>query len=274
MKLTDIIHQIGDRVRLAARVTGLTGGTKLVESVTVATPGTGYTTTPTVGFTGGGGSGAAATAVVSGGQVIAILMTNFGTGYTSTPTVGFTGGGGTGAVATAVMVAEKLDAVPTTTISLASPLFAQFILSGKVNTYQLRAGTDGESSPAIIRPDDYAGTTNEKVWEWIGFNTPAITPTVTTLVYAASVPIDFTLGLQDIALTGDITFTTVNKAAGRSVLLRIVADATPRNFTFPGWHFTGAAAPASIAASKTAILRLTAWGSADANVTAEYYVEP
>lgn len=274
MKLTDIIHQIGDRVRLAARATGLTGGTRLVESVTVATPGSGYTTVPTVGFTGGGGSGAAATAVISAGQVIAIIMTSFGTGYTSTPTVGFTGGGGTGAAATAVMVAEKLDAIPTTTVSIATPLFVQFIISGKVNTYQLRAGTDAESSPAIIRPDDYAATTNEKVWEFIGFNVPAVTPTVTTLTYAASVALNFTLPLQDIALTGDITLTTSNLAAGRSVLLRILCDATPRNFTFPGWHFNGAAAPASIAASKTALLRLTAWGSADANVTAEYYVEP
>jgi hypothetical protein len=33
--------------------------------------------------------------------------------------------------------------------------------------YRLRAGTDAESSPAIIRPDDYAASTNEFVWEQI-----------------------------------------------------------------------------------------------------------
>lgn len=31
--------------------------------------------------------------------------------------------------------------------------------------YELVAGTDAESSPDVIRPDDYAATTNEKVWK-------------------------------------------------------------------------------------------------------------
>lgn len=34
-----------------------------------------------------------------------------------------------------------------------------------LQVYRLRAGTDAESSPSIIRPDDYAASTNEKVWE-------------------------------------------------------------------------------------------------------------
>lgn len=33
--------------------------------------------------------------------------------------------------------------------------------------YVLKAGTDAEASPNIIRPDDYAGGTNEKVWQLI-----------------------------------------------------------------------------------------------------------
>jgi parallel beta-helix repeat protein len=64
--------------------------------------GSGYTSAPTVSFSGGGGSGAAATAYVgTGGAVTSILMTNHGSGYTSTPTVSFSGGGGSGAAATA-----------------------------------------------------------------------------------------------------------------------------------------------------------------------------
>jgi hypothetical protein len=48
-----------------------------------------------------------------------------------------------------------------------------------------------------------------------------------------------------------------------------------RNFTFPGgWKFIGAAAPASIAANKTALLTLTGFGANDSDVTAEYVVEP
>jgi parallel beta-helix repeat protein len=64
--------------------------------------GTGYTSAPTVSFSGGGGTGATADAFVdSSGKVGAILVRNYGSGYTSAPTVAFTGGGGSGATATA-----------------------------------------------------------------------------------------------------------------------------------------------------------------------------
>ncbi len=72
-----------------------------LRSVTVATRGTGYTSAPTVTFVGGGGTGATATATVSGGVVTYIALTNAGSGYTSAPVVTFAGGGGTGATATA-----------------------------------------------------------------------------------------------------------------------------------------------------------------------------
>lgn len=74
-----------------------------VASVTVGTAGTGYTSAPTVAFTGGGGgTGAAAYATLTGGGVGSIVVTNEGTGYTTAPGVTLTGGGGTGAAATAV----------------------------------------------------------------------------------------------------------------------------------------------------------------------------
>jgi hypothetical protein len=72
-----------------------------VNSLSIAAGGTGYTSAPTVTFTGGGGSGAAASATVSGGAVVSITVTSPGSGYTSVPTVNFTGGGGTGASAVA-----------------------------------------------------------------------------------------------------------------------------------------------------------------------------
>jgi hypothetical protein len=58
-----------------------------VATVAVTAPGTGYTSAPTVRFTGGGGSGATATATVAGGGVTAVAVTAPGTGYTSPPTV-------------------------------------------------------------------------------------------------------------------------------------------------------------------------------------------
>lgn len=71
-------------------------------SISIGDGGTGYTTAPSVGFSGGGASQQAqATATISGGVVTAITITNPGRGYTSAPTIAITGGGGTGATATA-----------------------------------------------------------------------------------------------------------------------------------------------------------------------------
>lgn len=81
----------------ACTLTGI-GGIQLTNA------GTGYTSPPAVSFTGGGGTGAAATAQCNGdGTVTGFQMTAAGTGYTSVPTVVLTGGGGTGAAGTAVI---------------------------------------------------------------------------------------------------------------------------------------------------------------------------
>jgi len=90
------------------------GGT--VTGVTVGTPGSGYTSVPTVAFTGGGGTGAAGTAVLSGGGVSAVAVSAGGTGYT-TPTVTFsapTGAGGTTATGTVTVNAGVITAIAIT----------------------------------------------------------------------------------------------------------------------------------------------------------------
>jgi len=79
---------------------------EVVGSVIVTAGGSGYTTAPTVAFSGGGGgAGAAATATVAAGVVTGITVTNPGSGYTSAPTVTLTGAG-TGATATANLASE------------------------------------------------------------------------------------------------------------------------------------------------------------------------
>lgn len=81
-----------------------------VGSVIINNGGTGYTSVPTVGFSGGGGgTGAAGTAVIQNGQIASVTITNPGSGYTSTPTVTFTGGGGSGAMATANLVSAMYE---------------------------------------------------------------------------------------------------------------------------------------------------------------------
>lgn len=86
----------------------------IVKSIVITAQGTGYTTVPSVTITGGGGSGATATAIISGGKVTGITITSKGTlavgsYYTSAPIVSISGGGGTGAVATAT-ITSSVDA--------------------------------------------------------------------------------------------------------------------------------------------------------------------
>lgn len=162
-KISSIAKDLYDRVLQSRRITALTGGLRSVGDVVITNSGSGYTSAPTVAFTGGGGTGAAATATVTNGVVSSITITNVGSGYTSTPTIGFSGGGGSGAAATAIMAATTLDAIPTTTIS-AGEITITIPISSVAYVYQLQAGTTAESSPSVIRPDDYNASTNAKVW--------------------------------------------------------------------------------------------------------------
>jgi hypothetical protein len=84
-----------------ATVTNTTN--KPVVGITVVSPGTGYTSAPTVSITGGGGSGATATATVANGRITGFTVTNPGSGYNSVPSVGLSGGGGSLASARAVI---------------------------------------------------------------------------------------------------------------------------------------------------------------------------
>jgi hypothetical protein len=85
-----------------------------VASVTVSAGGAGYGTPPAVSFSGGGGIGAAGTAVLTGGVVTSVTITAAGTGYTALPTVAFSGGGGVGATGTAVLTGVGVASVTVT----------------------------------------------------------------------------------------------------------------------------------------------------------------
>ncbi len=140
-----------------------------VNSITVSNGGSGYSKAPTVSITGGGGSGATATAKLSGGVVTSITITNAGSGYTSAPTIGFTGGNptssavatasvGTGATAIAAITNGEVTSViltspgagyVATTISFSggglkvpsgANLFANSPLNGQTTSYLTSGG--------------------------------------------------------------------------------------------------------------------------------------
>lgn len=102
-------------------------------SITVTNGGTKYTSAPNVALTGGGGTGAAAVAILGtgadAGKVVSVTITKGGTGYTSAPTVAFTGGGGTDAAATASM-AEASNAIVAGLPTLLERLLAVAVVDG------------------------------------------------------------------------------------------------------------------------------------------------
>ena len=63
---------------------------RYLSSITLTNAGAGYNNVPTISITGGGGTGATATASVFNGTIQSFTITNKGTGYTSTPTVTIT----------------------------------------------------------------------------------------------------------------------------------------------------------------------------------------
>jgi hypothetical protein len=95
-----LIVPVGNGSGAAASATLSSGGG--LASITVSSSGSGYTTAPSVTFTGGGGLGAIATSTISAGGVTSISVASPGFGFTSAPTVVLTpvayGMGATGSV--------------------------------------------------------------------------------------------------------------------------------------------------------------------------------
>jgi hypothetical protein len=65
----------------------LSAGTSTVAGFNVTIPGSGYTVSPVVTITGGGGNGASGSALITSGQVVALNLESSGSGYTSVPSV-------------------------------------------------------------------------------------------------------------------------------------------------------------------------------------------
>lgn len=77
-------------------------GTEVI-GINIINGGSGYTSIPTLTITGGGGTGASYSPIITDNQITGMDRLSTGSGYTSVPTVTITGGGGSGAVCTAVV---------------------------------------------------------------------------------------------------------------------------------------------------------------------------
>lgn len=115
------------------------------------------------------------------------------------------------------------------------------------------------------------GAPNTPVSNILLQNRIAAAPNTTT--YAATTDIDMTKALQTVTLTGNITFTTSNKAAttGIYVTVRVVGDGSNRTLAFPGtWVWVGSVPPTTLIANKVGLLQLICFGATDADVVASW----
>jgi hypothetical protein len=74
----------------------------------ITAPGSGYSA-PTVAFSGGGGTGAAATVQVTGGQVVGVTFSSYGAGYETAPTMTLSGAGSGAALQAGVCSVTSYD---------------------------------------------------------------------------------------------------------------------------------------------------------------------
>jgi hypothetical protein len=139
---------------------------KSVQQVDIINPGAGYTVPPSVQFIGGGGAGAAATAVINTGVIGLATITNAGAGYTVNPTITISGVSTVSAAATAIVsAAGTISAIHFTnsgagytvapTITIANPDL------DSVGNFTFNEIVTGSVSGTTARVKKWDSTTNE-----------------------------------------------------------------------------------------------------------------
>ena len=140
-----------------------------------------------------------------------------------------------------------------------------------INTLSSNAQTQIDTKAAIAGPT-FTGTVTTAALDVAGNNIDNIQNLIMDLSTSGT-DIDFYEDqLQDISISANTTFTTANRATGKTKTVKITTDGTTRTLTFPSWKFVGTK-PTEQAASKIGILTVTCFGTADTDIVAAYAVE-
>src|ERR1051326_6830783 len=247
-----------DGTRQISTATGYSGGCEPVGGVTsviVDEGGTNYTSTPTVTFSSGGGSGAAATAVLGPeirSYVSDITVTAGGSGYASAPTVVISSGSAT---ATAVL--------STTGTSL--------VTGGSVTSVSVTAHGSGYTTPPAVAfsGGGGSGATATAVLSSAGTTTTngyvnALTLTAGGSGYTTAPAVTFSGGGGGNGATATSTLGTaggIKSVALTSPGTQCYGTASDAVISFAGGGGTGATASAVLETGKSCIVSVTVPGS-------------
>jgi hypothetical protein len=144
---------------------------KSVQTVNMINPGYGYTVAPKIKFIGGGGSGAAATSVISDNSVGFVTITNGGSGYITSPRIIFanevflSGISTVSAAATAVVsAAGTISSILITNAGAGYSTSPTIVIAGSgstsTGTFQFNEIVTGSSSGTTARVRDWNSVTN------------------------------------------------------------------------------------------------------------------
>ena len=220
-------HFNGQTFTVTKKIVDCSGSGGSVTGVTMTTDGTGYTSAPTVAFSGGGGTGAQGTANISE-AVTSVTVSNGGSGYTSAPTVTFTGGGCTSSCATG-------------TANISGPISSVVVTSG---------GSNYTSAPTVSFSGGGSGATGTAV---ISGSVASLTLTSGGSGYTSTPTCTLVGGGFTTQATCKVTKVSGKKVTGISITSAGAGYTSVPTVSFTGGGGSGAAATATIAASVVSV---------------------
>jgi len=153
---------------------------------------------------------------------------------------------------------------------IASPTFTGTVAIP--NYADVETTLDGIATKSPLASPTFTGTVTTAAVDVAGNNIDNIQNLIHD-ISTTTTALDFSGDqLQTISISAATTFTTSNRATGKSKTIKITTDGSTRAFTFPAWKFVGTK-PTEQAASKIGILTVTCFGTADTDIVAAYAVE-
>ena len=198
--------------------------TRSVQNVDLENVGSGYTVAPKIAFIGGGGSGAAATAVIADNVIGIVTVSSGGSGFVTSPTVTFSTPKHVGAAATAILNTPMVGGGVSITSAPISIGASSYLFSGGTTggvfykqaptvTFALPTGS-GDTAEATATMGDYntTGGTVASIGITTGGRFYDSAPTV-TIAAPVNVGAAATVGLAGTAIDpSSVAFSTTGRA--------------------------------------------------------------